>query len=92
MGPYLTATQRISVGSQIGKREVKKRVDPHNLHSDHVLIQSELKYLIGGKGVGTVELELRSGSNPAKDWWVYVWSRQQTRQANAGQVFGRVTN
>jgi len=30
---------------------VKKRLDLHNLHTDHIMIQSELKYLIGGKVV-----------------------------------------
>jgi len=71
---YLTTTQRISVGSQIWKREVKERLKLHNLHTDYVVIRSELKYLIGAKGVGTVYLEPRSGSNPAKYPRFYVWS------------------
>jgi len=69
--PFLTATQRISVGSQIGKWEVKERPELHNLHTDHVTIQWELKYLIGGKGV---KLEPQSGSNPAENPRVYVRS------------------
>jgi len=44
-------TQRILVGSHIRDREVNERVDLHNLHTDHVMIRSELKYLIGGKVV-----------------------------------------
>jgi len=63
---YFTTTQQISVGSQIWKREVKERQKLHNLRTDHVVIQSELKYLIGAKGVGTVYLEPWSGANPAK--------------------------
>ena len=45
------ATQRILVGSQIWKREVKERLKLHNLLTDHVVIRSELKYLIGAKMV-----------------------------------------
>jgi len=63
---YFTASLRILVRSQIWKREVKERIKLHNLRTDHVMIRSELKYLIGAKGVGTVYLEPRSGSNPAK--------------------------
>ena len=71
---YFATTQRISVGSQIWKREVKERVRLHNLRTDHVVIRSELKDLIGAKGVGTVYLELWSGSNPAKYLQFYVRS------------------
>ena len=67
MGLYFTATQRITVGSQIWKREVKERLEMHNLRTDHLLIWSELKYLIGAKVVRTVKMELRSGYNPAKN-------------------------
>ena len=63
---YFTTTQRISVGSQIWKREVTKRLKLHNLCTDNVVIRSELKYLIGAKGVGTIYLEPQSGSNLAK--------------------------
>jgi len=48
---YFTATSRILVGSHIRNQEVKARPELHNLHTDHVMIWSELKYLIGGKGV-----------------------------------------
>jgi len=41
--------------------EVKELVKLHNLRSHHVLIRSELKYLIAAKGVGTVKLEPQSG-------------------------------
>jgi len=74
IGHYFTTTQRISVGSQIWKWEVKERLKLHNLHTDHVVIQSGLKYLIGAKGVGTVYLKPRSGSNPAKHPQFYVQS------------------
>jgi len=75
MGPVFTATQRISVGSQIGKREVKWRPELHNLRTDHVMIRSELNFSMGGKGVGTVKLELRSGANPAEKPRVHVRPR-----------------
>jgi hypothetical protein len=38
----------------------------HNVHTDHVMIRSELKYLIGAKVAGTVKMEPRSGYNMAK--------------------------
>jgi len=46
---------------------VKELVTLPNLHIHHVMIQSELKHLIESKAVGTVKLELRSGSNQAKN-------------------------
>jgi len=67
IGLHFTATQRISVRSQIWKREVKEGLELHNLHTDHLMMQSELKYLIGAKVVGTVKMEPRSGCNPAKN-------------------------
>ena len=52
ISPYFTANQRILVWSQILRREEKARLELHNLRTDHVMIQSEPKYLIGGKNVG----------------------------------------
>jgi len=53
-------------------REVKEGLKLHNLRTDHVAIQSELIYLIGAKAVGTMYLEPRFGSNPAKYPRFYV--------------------
>jgi hypothetical protein len=47
--PYFTAIQQISARSQIEKREMKERIELHNLHTDHITIQSEIWYLIGTK-------------------------------------------
>ena len=69
---YFTNTQRISVRLQIWMQEVKEGLKLDNLHIDYVMIRSQLKYLIGAKGVGTIYLELRSGSNPAKYPRFYV--------------------
>jgi len=55
-------------------QEVKELVKLHNLRIHHVMIRSELKYLIAAKAVGTVKLEPRSGSNPAKNPRFYVRS------------------
>jgi hypothetical protein len=63
---YFTTTQPISVGLQIWMQQVKEGLKQNNLRIDNVMIQSQLKYLIGAKGVGTVYLELQSNSNPAK--------------------------
>jgi hypothetical protein len=64
---YFTARQWLSVGSQIWKREAKDRLELHNLHPDHLVIRSELKYLIGVKVAGTVKMEPRSWYNLAKN-------------------------
>jgi len=52
--------------------EVKELIILHNLHTDHVAVRSELTYLIGAKAVGTLNLEPRFGSNPAKYPRFYV--------------------
>jgi len=54
--------------------EVKELTILHNLRTDHVAVRSELTYLIGAIAVGTVNLELRFGSNPAKYPQFYVWA------------------
>ena len=64
---YFIATQRISVRSQICKREVKEGPELHNLHTDHLVIRSELKYLIAAKAAGTMKMEPWSGYNPANN-------------------------
>jgi hypothetical protein len=46
---------------------VKEGLELHNLHTDHVVIRSELKYLIGATVAGTANMEPRSGFYPAKN-------------------------
>jgi len=41
---FFTGTQRITVGSHIGNREVKARPEMHNLNTDYVTIRWELQY------------------------------------------------
>jgi hypothetical protein len=53
-------------------REVKEGLKLHNLRTDHVMIRSELIYLIGAKAEGTVYFEPRFGSDPAKYPQFYV--------------------
>ena len=43
------ATQWILVWSQIWQHEVHERLKVHNVRTDHVMVQSELRYLIGAK-------------------------------------------
>jgi len=71
---YFTATRRISVWSQIWKREVKERIMLHNLRTDHVMIRSELKYLIGGKVVGTVKWNRSPVLTRPQTRWVPLFS------------------
>jgi len=53
-----TSTQWISVILPIWLHKVKERQKLNNLHIDHIMIRSKLKYLIGAKAVGTWLLEL----------------------------------
>ena len=48
---FSKVTQRIFVRSQIWQREVKERLNLHNVRTDHVMEWSELKYIIGAKSV-----------------------------------------
>jgi hypothetical protein len=88
IGPYLTATQRKSVGSQIWKREVKESLKLDNLRIDHVTIQSELKYIIGANTAGTGRLELQSSSNLVNNPQFYVRSGSQPTMTRLGLVCG----
>ena len=56
----------------------------HNLRTDHVMIRSELKYLIAVEVVGTANLELWAGSNPGENQRVYIRAREQPCQDRAG--------
>ena len=89
---YFTATQRISVWSQVWMQGVKEHAKLDNLHIQHVMIRSELKYSVAAKAVGTVKLEPRSSFNPGKNTQFYVRSGQQNCEDKLGQVFGRVWN
>ena len=46
-------------------REVKERLELHNLHTDHFTIPSELKYLIGARYLGLQRpgFEVETGPN-----------------------------
>jgi hypothetical protein len=64
---YFTATQRISVGSQIWQQKVKERLELHNLHTDHIMIQLELKYLIRAKVAKTIKRNRGQGTTQPKN-------------------------
>jgi len=64
---YFTGTQRILVRSQIWEREVKEQLILHNLHTDHVMIQSGLKYLIGAKVGGSATWNRGPGTTRPKN-------------------------
>jgi hypothetical protein len=46
---YFTETQGILIGSHLDEWEVKEHPKRHNLRTYHIVIRSELKYLIGAK-------------------------------------------
>ena len=62
-----TPSQRISVGSQIWKRELKEQQELHTLDTDHVMIQWELENLIAAQSVGTVMLDHNSENTRPKN-------------------------
>jgi hypothetical protein len=43
---------------------VKERVELHNLRTDHVMIQSELKYLIGARYLGLQRPDVEAETGP----------------------------
>jgi len=90
--PHFAAILLILFISQIWTRKVRECIKLRNLLIDHVMIQSELKYLIGAKGVKTVYLELLSSSNAAKNLQFSVWSGYQTHQDKVYRVSGQVWN
>ena len=53
--------------------EVKERLKLHNLHIDHVTIQSELKYLIRANVVGLKCLVFGGETGPIAKVRVLVW-------------------
>jgi hypothetical protein len=54
ISPNFTAIQRILFQLQIWLREVKEQLKLHNLRNDHILILSELNYIIGAKFGGSL--------------------------------------
>jgi hypothetical protein len=67
------ATQRIVVRSQFGKREMKELLELHNLRTNHVLIQSQPKYLIGGKVMWLKCRVFDGKTGPIAMVRVFVW-------------------
>jgi hypothetical protein len=62
---FSTATQQILVRSQIWKREVKERPKLHNQRIHHIMIWSELQYLIWAKHLSLQRtcFEVETGPN-----------------------------
>lgn len=88
--PYYTATQQLSVRSQIRMLEMKELVNLHNLCIHHVMIPSDLNKLMAANGEETVKLDWLSISNQAKIPPFLVRCGKQPRQDNAGWVFAQV--
>jgi len=96
---YSIATPPISVGSHIWDLEVKEWVVLYNLHTDHVKIRSELKYLIGGKVVVLKCRDFGGKTGPFPVGWVFrgvkpvamVWF-QAERELEKTWEFGPVAN
>jgi hypothetical protein len=71
MWRYITAIECILVQSLILHWDVKDRLKLHNLHTIHILIKSDLKYLIGAKVAKTVIWNGCPGSTGSKTLRVY---------------------
>jgi hypothetical protein len=70
---FSKTTQGIVVGILIWQWELKKRVEMHNLHTDHVMIRSELKYLISTKVVNLKCWVFPSKTGPIAKVRFLVW-------------------
>jgi len=66
---YFRAIPRILVRTHIWQLEVQRQLELHNLHTDDIMIWSELRYWISVKHGGTAKIELQSRYNPAKNSW-----------------------
>jgi len=66
---YFTPTLRILVQSQIWEREGKERLKLHNVRTDHIMIRSELKYLIGANDGGTAKWNCGPDTTQPKNPW-----------------------
>jgi len=85
---FSMATQWIFVWSQIWQREVKERQKLHNVLIDHVMIWSELRYIIGAKIVNSKCQVLCGNASPFQMVWVLrlvipvatVWFRRNWNQ------------
>jgi len=54
-------------------QEVKERLELHNLRTDHVMIRSQLKYLIGAKVVRLKCRVFGGKTGPMATVRVFVW-------------------
>jgi len=93
------ATQRLLVGSQIWKRDVKEWLILRYLHIHHVVIQLKHLFLIGAKVAGTViwncspgttRPKIRGfmsgpGNNPALVTWVVLLGGSQPGPGPSGR-------
>jgi hypothetical protein len=70
---FSLATRRVVVGSQIRMQDVKERQELHNLRIDHVMIRSQLKYLIGAKVVRLKCRVFGGKTGPMATVRVFVW-------------------
>ena len=78
---YFTATRQISARSQFSKQEVKDRLELHNLRIHHVMIRSELEYLIRAKNVATAKWT--RGPVPTRPKNTGFWSGPRNKPAKA---------
>jgi len=74
---YFTATQWIVIRSQFGEWKVKEHLKLHLLHIYHIVIRSQLKYLIGAKDLSS------------RKWGSVVWYNWPK---NCGFISGPGTN
>jgi hypothetical protein len=70
---FSIATPPILVRSPIQKWEVKELLTLHNVCIDHVMIQSELKYLLGAKDVRLKCRDFGGKTGPIAMVRVVVW-------------------
>jgi hypothetical protein len=70
---FLIVTKQIVVESPIWTQQVQEQLVLHNLHIEHVTIQSEFIYLIASKGVRLKNWVFGGKTVPIATVWVFMW-------------------
>jgi len=81
---YFTVIKLILVRSQIWQREVEELLMLHNLHIDHVMIQSKLRYITGGEDAGNAKWN--RSAVPTRSTWCGFMSSPGNHSALVTQV------
>jgi hypothetical protein len=86
---YFTAIQWVLVQLRYWQREVKERLQLHNLYTDHIVIRSEQKYWIGATVARTVIWNRGTGSTwPKTCGFMSGWGNKPAKIEQVGLLGG----